>query len=205
MPSVCDNMNVHCASAISYTQQPDDVSRGFWQTFVEANCCASTFRPDASPTFWNRCHIDIMHIYAARRPWLFVFLVVAFMRSYLHFDDAYTPLPISMLTRRWDRERRAGRWGRGKGMKGANRGGDPKRAFFKAPHRSAATDRPANRSTANKSRRFLRRAARVRSCPVFGNRSDEEEHPFSSRMGGRGEGADQQRAARSLELFLAAV
>lgn len=90
-------------------------------------------------------------------------------------------------------------------MKGVNRGGGSKRAFFKAPHRSAATDRPANRSTANKSRRFLRRAARVCSCPVFGNRSDEEERPFSSRMGGRSEGADQQRAARSLKLFLAAV
>lgn len=34
------------------------------------------------PTFWNRCHTDIMHIYAARRPWLFVFLVVAFIQLF---------------------------------------------------------------------------------------------------------------------------
>lgn len=100
------------------------------------------------------------------------------------YIDAYSPLG----------QREKGREVRGKGTKGANRGGDPKRTFFEAPHRSAATDRPANRSTANKSRRFLRRAARVRSCPVFGNRSDEEERPFSSRLGGKGEGAVQQRA-----------
>lgn len=80
-------------------------------------------------------------------------------------STVYTPLYRRI--RRWDREREREERGGGKGVKRGEIGGDPKRAFFE----SCIDLRPPsrNRSTANKSRRFLRRAARVRSCPVFGN------------------------------------
>lgn len=120
-------------------------------------------------------------------------LCAAICISTMHTSPTYRCL----LAAGTEGERRGGRGWRDEG------GQIEERAFFKAPHRSAATDRPANRSTSNKSRRFLRRAARVRSCPVFGNRSDEEERSLH----GWGEEAGEatNNARRPLELFLAAV
>lgn len=49
-----------------------------------------------------------MHIYAARRPWLFVFLVVAFMRGYLHFDGGRTYISVhSPLGQRYRKRERS--------------------------------------------------------------------------------------------------
>jgi len=75
--------------------------------------------------------------------------------SYLHFGST------TYWCTRWEQGRKRKR------EKGGGEKGDFQRAFFEAA--SICGHRPRNRSTANKSRRFLRRAARVRSCPVFGS------------------------------------
>jgi len=97
--------------------------------------------------------------------------------SYLHFGSTTYWCTRTGRGRRGGREREKARGGR--------------RGTFSVLssklHRSAAA-RSRNRSTANKSRRFLRRAARVRSCPVFRKRSVMSVSRRTRRI-------DQQRSA----------
>lgn len=104
------------------------------------------------------------HVDRAR---LFAFLVVGGVYMQLFAFRRYRCLSVHSVPRR-----RTGEGGRervggnvGGGIREGGRG-----ALSSRLHRSAAGG-PHDRSTANKSRRFLRRAARVRSCPAFRIRS----------------------------------
>jgi hypothetical protein len=147
-----------------------------------------------------------MHIYAARARDCSRFWSPAFMQ--LFASRRYRCLSVPRQRSGTLRTGRApeGDQGSGRVRERERERGTERGALSSRLHRSAA-GWPPDRSTANKSRRFPRRAARVRSCPAFRVRSVSgvrlsaaKGEGEGGRAGGRAEGAPTNNT-RSLRVI----